>query len=643
MPLIQTIDQMNQVVRRLRDAKDVTYDSETSGLDAKRCHIVGHVFTFSPDPKDSFYIPVRHFGGGNVPGCSVPQDEHGWAGDDHPIEAELRDLGDKNWLGHNIPFDNRMLHRHRVTLRGHFEDTGLNAALLDEYARSYSLENLALDAKVQAKLGQQMYDHIAKNYPQYYAPKAKPGSKGVIVAGKDAMAHYWRTDARDFIVHDYAAGDGTSTWQLRDWQRPRLEEQGLMRVWDIECRLIPVLHRMTVKGIRIDMERLDQVEAEVKQKLEEAMNSFPSGFNVRGADVRDLVLASGIDPAKIPRTKPSRRAPQGNMSFNADFLKTIPIGKKIIRARQYEHLLNSFINPLRETHIFEGRVHSSFNQLKGDDFGTITGRLSSSEPNMQQIPKRDKELGPLFRSIFIPDEGMIWGSVDYSQCEPRLLALYGRVKVLLEGYRAAETVDAHSAVAVAAGIDRDYGKRLNQALITGAGLAKVEEMLNAPNSKQIMRDYFDALPEIKPLQKRAATRMRVNGFVMSLLGRRARLEPGRDYTAVNRLLQCGNADILKLKMVEVYDYLESEGHPIDILLNCHDANDFQYTPENEYHYEECLKIMANFGEGEEIRIDLPMEVDSGIGANWAEATYGKNKKVVRGTYCDPFELREEAA
>lgn len=645
MPLVQTLEEMMQVVRRLHEAEEIVYDCETSGLDWRVNHIVGHVITFSPNPNDSFYCPVRHYGGGNIPGATVPDSETGWDGTDHPLEVELRRVGKiyRKYTGQNLPFDLRMLHRHGVQLYGRFEDTALNGALLDEYARSYSLENLCDTYGVQAKKGQPLYEHIARTLSVHYAPKAKPGTKGLApVPDSKAMAHFWRTDARDFVVWDYAAGDGTSTWQLRDAQHPKLAEEGLLRVWDVECRLLPVLHRMSMRGIRIDLERVEVVKEILAGKLEEARRQLPDGFNVRGADVGQYILAQGVREEDVPRTPPSKRFPNGQMSFNEKFLSSIPQGKPIIQVRKIENLLNSFMGPLLERHMFKGRVHTQFNQLKGDDYGTITGRLSANDPNLQQVPKRNKELGPLFRSIFVPDEGLTWGSVDYSQCEPRLLAYYGRVRVLLDGYRAAETVDAHTAVATAAEIDRQSGKTLNQALLTGAGIPKIIEMLNHPNARQIVADYFAAMPEIKTLQKNASMAMRKRGYVKSLLGRRARLEDGRDYTAINRLLQCGNADVLKLKMVELDDYLESENRPLDILMNCHDANEFQFHEDVRPHYERCLQIMSNFGEGEAIQIDLPMEVDSGEGTDWGTASYQPvNPRVIRGTYLPPNELKSK--
>lgn len=649
MPLIQTMEDALKIVRRLEDpaTKRVCYDSETSGLDWRRNHIVGHVLTFSEDPNDSFYLPVRHHGGGNIGGCSTPDEEYGWDGSDHPFEVELRRVTrqrtDIGWLAHNFAFDMRFLARHNIHLQGRFEDTGINAPLLNEYEGSYSLDALSRNAGVQAKKGEPLYEHIASKYPQFYTPKKKPG-KAVAVAGKDAMAHFWRTNAADEVVWDYAVGDGTSTWQLRDVQHVRLAEEGLLRVWDYECRMIPILHRMTMRGIKIDLARLEEVELILKDRLAQALQKFPDGFNPRSPDdVKKLIIDSNIDLSNAPRTKPSRRFPEGQVSFNEAFLKTVPIGREVLAARKYAHILSAFLEPMRDKHIHLGRCHAEYNQLRGDEFGTITGRLSSNNPNLQQVPKRNKELGPLFRSIFLPDEGKIWGSADYSQCEPRLLAYYGRVRVLLEGYRAAETVDAHTAVARAANIDRDDGKRLNQALLTGAGVNKIIEMLGKSDASTIVDEYFAAMPEIRPLQKRASLAMRSRGYIVSLLGRRARLETGRDYVGVNRLLQCGNADILKQKMVEADEYLASEGYPVDILTNIHDAVDSQFAEENRKHYIEMLNIMANFGPDDVIPLDLPMEIDSGEGANWAEASYGSKGVTIRGRYCPPRELQEKAA
>src|SRR5262249_6689865 len=160
-------------------------------------------------------------------------------------------------------------------------------------------------------------------------------------------------------------------------------------------------------------------------------------------------------------------------------------------------------NPLIEEHMIDGRVHTTFNQTKGENYGTVTARLSSTAPNMQAVHKRNVLLGSLFRSIFIPDHGMLMTAADYNQCEPRLLAHFAEVQTLLNGYLSDPPIDAHTSVAQSAGIDRQSGKTLNQALLTGAGEAKAALMLGKPaaEAEEIVRAYFRSMPEIKPFQR----------------------------------------------------------------------------------------------------------------------------------------------
>ena len=444
---------------------------------------------------------------------------------------------------------------------------------------------------------------------------------------KSIMGHYWRLSGDDKTAIDYACGDGTTTWQLRDAQMKQIHAQELDLVHDVESRLIPVLARMMVRGVKVDEERLEWLIEKIDVDVEQLKNEFPSEFNARSPlDVQAWMEKHGHND--WPRTAPSKTRPNGSPSFTSDYLERHDAGKKIIKLRKWENLKATFCLPLQERHLFKGRVHTSFNQLRGDDFGTVTGRLSSSDPNLQQVPKHDEELGRLYRSVFVPDYGL-WGERDYSQCEPRLMAYYTRCKVLLEDYRNNPKADAHQAVADAAGIDRNTGKRVNQTLITGGGKKVLTQKYKIPEAQvdKIWNNYFRAMPEIRPFQKKAANRYRQRGYMLDLLGRRARLDdPDRDYTALNRLLQCGNASMLKLKMVEIDDYLRGAKAPVEMLLNCHDALSFQFDEGARPVYAECKRIMEDFSsEGAIIKLDLPIRVDEGEGVSWSEATYGEEK------------------
>lgn len=621
---------LQEVLNRLKKEKNLAFDTETSGLDWRHQHIVGYVLTFSPRPADSYYIPFRHLGSQNVGLQSGPKTKDGWDGKLARGEKELLDAllrPDVRMVGHNLAFDLKFLFRVAGTdaFIPQYEDTMINAPLINEFAGKFSLEACCARAAVQAKKSAEIVAYLRSKFPE-------------IKSDREAMGHFWRLAGDDKMAISYAEGDGTSTWQLRDAQMLEIKEQGLERVHDIESRLIRVLARMTCKGIRVDKDKVEDLLYNKKTGLDVRINKMmkilPKGASIWAK--ADLVPYF----TKLGHTDWPTTPKKGDPSITEPWLKTFPKGQEVLEARQLTHLRDSFVLPLLNEHLWNGRCHANFNQLRNDEYGTITGRLSCDSPNLQQAHKRDAVRGRMLRGLFLPDPGKIFGEVDYSQCEPRLLAYYSRARVLLDGYLATPSVDAHTAVTRAMNLSKGYdnwtkeqqkaarenGKRVNQTLVTGGGKGVIVSKYGVDPKEvdQIWNDYFSAMPEIRTLQKKAGTRMRKNGYVFSLLGRRARLlDPNKSYIAVNRLLQCGNADILKSKLVEMDDYLESEGRPeIDILNNIHDAFDFQFAPEARVHYNRCLEIMVDFGPDSLIPLDVPMEIDAGEGKTWAEATFG---------------------
>lgn len=610
---------LEQALNRLKDAKEVCYDAETSGLSWQANHIVGHVLSFSGDPADSVYLPVRHAPGGNIAGCDIPQAKDGWKGDINPLEKELVRLLDRPDLTvffHNGSFDLKFLYRIGLQFNAKYDDTIITAALLNEYAPSFTLDSCCKSAGV-AQKKTTIYDYLVAKFPEL---RTTP---------KQAMGSFWRLAGDDPQAVDYACQDGVSTWQLRDWQLKQVAAQDLSRVHAVESRVIPVLAKMTCRGIRVDEERLAATVTLVETRIKQSLEALPEGFNSRApTQVQKLMVDGGFTDWPL--------TPKGKPSFPEQWLLTNPIGRNIVTVRKLENLKASFLIPLQETHLHKGRVHPEYNQLRGDEYGTITGRLSSSNPNLQQVNKRNKDLGRLHRSNFVPDEGMLWGSADWSQMEPRLLAYYSRCRVLLNGYNATPPIDAHLAVAKAinhlswdemtpdAQKDaREMGKRINQTLLTGGGKGVLVSKYGVPADQvdSHWSSYFNRMPEIKEFQRRAATRMRERGYVISLLGRRCRMAD-KDYVALNRLLQGGNADCIKLKMCEIDDYLKTE-KGVDMLSNCHDALEFQFHPDQRKVYDNCLEIMTSFKEGDQIHIDLPIVVDHNEGSDWATATWGE--------------------
>ena len=610
--LANTVALSHEVLRRVEASPLMIYDVETDGLDWRVNRIVGHVFTFGPRPDDTYYVPVRHgpdYKTGNI--MEYP-DKGG-----HPFEVALNRITSKRidlrTVGHHLMFDMMMANSHGIRFVGPLEDTEVNDALLDEFSRSHSLEASCQHAGTPAKKGEELYHHLASRFG------GKPDRR-------TQMGNFWRLDGRDPIGFDYAAGDGVSTWHLYARQLEACQEQEIEGIRQLESRVTRTVYRMMRRGIKIDEARLAEVIDILEKRVAQAQQVLPEGLNVNSSPgLAKYFRSLGFKDEQFNLTE------KGNPSFDEEWLKHHDAGRPVIVLRKFRHLLEAFALPMRDRHIYNGRVYATFTQMANDDFGTVTGRFSSSEPNLQQVPKRNKEGAMLLRSIFLPDEGLDWIDADLSQCEPRLLAHYSQSKVLLEGYLSKPSVDAHSAVAKAANIDRESGKRLNQTIITGGGKKKLIGMLG-PDGARIYDEYFAAMPEVKALQKESSGVMLRRGYVKSLLGRRARLEKSdKSYLAINRLLQCGNADIVKKAMVDIDDIYEKNGDTCAILNTVHDALGQQGNMSDPDQYAlvmESLRLLTDFGpDGQSVFLSVPMQADYGIGKNWAEATFPTEKLV----------------
>lgn len=610
-----------QALRVVREAPIIAYDTETSGLDWKINHAVGYVITA---PDFNSYIPVRHGGGCNLsdPNCApliTPTDTNVKR---HQFEIDLarafivrREKGLLT-VGHHLKFDMHMSANHGVMLGRECEDTGVNAAMLDEFTRSFSLDALAKEAGVTQKLGDDLYAHLADLFGG--------------TADKKQMEHYWRLAGNDKLGSEYAMGDGVSTLALRQWQIKQIEEEEMLYIHNIESQLIWTIFRMERRGIKVDLTRCDEVEAQIEKDLKAARLTLPEGFNARsGLQVKAVLEAAGA--TNWPMTDPSSRFPNGQPSFPEKWLKKSPVGKSIVAVRKLENLNSSFLQPLKTEHTFNGRVYSSLNQMKGDEYGTISGRFSSSQPNLQQIPKRDKELGRLFRSVFIPDPGMDFYEADYSQCEPRLFAHYSKEPSLLDGYNQSPFVDMHAVVAKAFSVERDpTAKRMNMGILTGMQVPSFADHMGWTKAEaQVQFDaWFRLFPGIKDFQNLVTGVFRGSGYVKTLLKRRCRLDhPRYAYRGVSRVIQGGNADIVKYKLLQVDKWLEGTYEKLlQLLMTVHDSFNWQAQKgaEGERLSKEAVSLFCDV-QTEPFNLRVPFVMDVGHGENWAIATYGPLK------------------
>lgn len=634
--LANTREDAERVLRILREMDEFTYDTETSGVNWKKNHIVGYVFTFRDE--NSYYVPVRHAGGGNLPGCSVPMTAEGWRGDLHWFEIELAKIANekpRHVIGHNLIFDLRFSKKHDIVFYGTKEDTMVNAPLLDENQFGYSLDACAKRENVQAKKGDDLYAYMASQFGG--EPK------------KEQMANFWRTNAAEPIVWQYASGDGVTTEELVLVQRPQIEEEdhmgkSLKLVHNVECRLINTLFRMTGPGggVCIDEERLRRADKHFEKKAKEASKDFPANFNSKSpTELKAYLSGLGLIGENWPRNAPTAaeikkaakegRDPVGALKFDADTLRLTPVGNDIILYRQLSNARTLYTGPMMHNHLHDGRVFCQFAQMAQDDYGTISGRLSCYDPNLQAVSKRNKQVGPVYRSCFVADPGCTWEDNDYSQQEYVVFTDYTGDPNLMQGYAADPPVDIHSTVANMLSVERDpTAKRMNLGMLYGMGIAKLALSLGVSEAqaREWMTLYHKRFPHAKPFLKNSETKAKARGYVFTKLGRRRRFPDTRfAHKAGNAIIQGSSADITKLKMVEIDEYFASEGDYCRLMLQIHDSLSWS-APDDERGRKmstEARRIMTDFySEEAVIKLKARLRIDSASGTNWAEATWSKD-------------------
>lgn len=611
--MIDISENAEKALRMVREGKELSYDTETSGVDWRYNQPIGYVIGASPvRTSDVVYVPVRHGGGGNIPGGRPMQTETDKI-EVHPFEVELaRAFDERNrkglgrTIGHNLKFDVHMSANAGVMLGRNLACTQNMHAMLDEYAKSFSLDECCKSYQVTAKKGDELYEHMANLF----------GGR----ADRNQMANYWRLAGNDPVGYEYAIGDGISTYELYKEQTKLIHEEDMDYIAGIENDLIWTVFRMERRGIKVDADVVEELREATEAQIRETLEQFPLGFNVRSPKmVREVMEAAGhLDWPKTDK---------GNPSFTERWLKKHHEGQQIIKIRQMSNLINSFINPLIERHVHNGRVHATLNQLKADKGGTISGRFSCQYPNLQQVPKRVKEVAKPFRRIFVADEGYTFWERDYSQCEPRLFAHYSGDPNLVEGYNSKPFRDAHQVTADLLDVERDpTAKRMNMGIFTGMQIKAFAGHMGWPESKaaDAWHAWFRNFPKVREFQDKAKHRLKSRGYVKTILGRRCRLEhPRFAYRGTSKIIQGSNADIIKLKLLEGDRACEENGDIVQIHMTVHDSFNGQYeqTEKARALFEDIMRDM------EEVQIEpynlrVPFLLEGEEGRNWSEATFG---------------------
>lgn len=429
------------------ETRDENMETKGPGWPTKDGYIVG--YAVAVEGWEGYY-PVAHEGGGNLDKAVVER----W------IQKVLALPAPK--VMHNAAYDLGWLRASGFTVNGTIYDTMLAAACLDENRMSFSLNALGFDYLKQVKSEQGLKD-AARDF------------------GLHPKKELWKLPA--MFVGEYAEGDAELTLKLWQCFKGLLRREEVESIFDLETRLLPVLVDITLRGVRFDRSKAIELRNDMNFREKELLKKIRDAAKTPVDIWAAASIARGFDNLGIAYPKTEAGAP----SFTKTFLESCdhPIAKDIIEARELNKTYGTFLQPYIDLSSKDGRIHPHINQLRSDDGGTVTGRLSMANPNLQQVPARHEIIGPLVRDLFLPEEGQLWASCDFSSQEPRLLIHYANllnlpgVDSVVEAYKADPTTDFYQTVANAAGVPRKIAKTCiaeGQLVLTNQGLVPIEKV-----------------------------------------------------------------------------------------------------------------------------------------------------------------------
>jgi DNA polymerase I-like protein with 3'-5' exonuclease and polymerase domains len=529
---------------------------------------------------------------------------------------------DNTKIFHNAMYDVCWLKSYGIKINGFIIDTMVMLSLIDENRRWYSLNSAS-------------YDYLGE-------VKNEQGLKEAAeAAGIDAKSEMYKLPA--MYVGSYAEKDAELTLELFRVLSREMQKQNLQNVFDLETNLFPCLVDMRFKGVRVDVEKAHTLKQKLVSQEEELLLQIKKETGIETQIWAARSIAQVFDELSLPY---SRTAKSNAPSFTKNFLQEHqhPLVQKIAKAREINKAHTTFIDTILK-HEHKGRIHADINPIKSDTGGTVTGRFSYSNPNLQQIPARNKDLGPMIRGLFIPEENCKWGCFDYSQQEPRLVVHYAAttepicfnesVTKIVEKFKD-DSVDFHQTVADMANISRSQAKTINLGLFYGMGKAKLQAELGLSTKQEaenLFNQYHDNVPFVRELMNRTSSFAQTSGSIGTLLGRKCRFdkwEPatfgmhtpmtleeaertyGRGrirraftYKALNKLIQGSAADMTKKAMLDLYQ----EG--IVPHIQIHDELDLSI--ESDAQAKKIIEIMENA-----VTLAVPNKVDYESGNTWGE-------------------------
>lgn len=556
------------------------------------------------------------------------------------------------WLRHEIPRVRRLC-AHNAKFDWHFfrqagvifpEDrthcSMIRAALIDEHRLTYDLDSLGKDC-VGAGKDESIWQELADMF----------GGKATKHAQIDNLKR-----APVELAARYAKQDTRTGLRLFNWQEEQIAKQNLGRVYDLERRLLPVIVRMEEGGVRVDVDRAEQAIQDIDknarglQKKLDQLAGFPVNPNPSGS-IKQLfapVRVKGPDGGEYWQANdgtPLDSTPAGAPSLDADALRRLkhPAAPMILQLRKLLKARDTFLKGHVLSNHHDGYIHANINQTKSEgDVGTGTGRLSINGPALQQIPKRDKDMAEIVRSIFVPDWDQEWVCNDWAQMDFRVFSHYVRDPDILAMYARDPDTDFHSLTAQMTGLPRSprfagdpNAKQINLGLVFGMGKGRLAEEMGlpytiepngrggtwlkpGPEAEDVFDQYHSSIPGISDLLRDASSVAKSRGYVLSIMGRRIRFPRGQfTHKAGGLVFQGTAADCLKVKLVELDDYIRSEGSgDVRLLVNVHDEFDHSVAPGRDDIRAEINRIVTAFGPDDAISLRVPVRTDQGRGPDW---------------------------
>lgn len=590
--LIDSETKTDKLLRLLKEAREITFDTETTSVDPMKAELVG--MSFALKEGEAYYVPV-------------PEDQEKAQNLVNRFRPVFENP-DTLKIGQNLKYDYIVLRNYGITVRGNFFDTMVAHYILQPEQR----HNM---------------DYLAEIYLKYHTIHIEE------LIGNRGKGQLCMRQLAPEAVCDYACEDADVTLRLKNKLEQELKKEGMERLfYTIEMPLVRVLSEMEIAGVNIDTQALQQYSLRLQEQIteteKEIFDMCGTVFNVSSARQVGEIL---FDRLKIDEK--AKKTKTGQYSTTEDVLEKLrsrhPVVEKILDLRGLRKLLSTYVNALPELILPKtGKIHTSFNQTI-----TATGRLSSSNPNLQNIPIRDEE-GREIRRAFIPDEGCRFFSADYSQIELRIMADLSGDRHMIEAFNSGG--DIHTATAAkiykipVEEVTRDMrrnAKTANFGIIYGISVFGLADRLNIPRAeaKQLIDGYFESYPQIKEYMQQSIAVAQTKGYVETISGRKRMLPDINSHNsvvrgyaernAINAPIQGSAADIIKIAMVNIFNRLEKENLKAKMIIQVHDELNFN-VPEDEV---ERVKEIVTEEMENAYRLKVPLLVDSGVGSNWMEA------------------------